>query len=220
MNRSKFLSMLGLPVIGAFLFAAKGKPNETVLTDCNNPITPPVPEGPYYKDEKLNRINITEKKKGVPIKYIFRVEDKHCKPIEGAIVDIWQCDNEGHYSDFKKENTLNETWLRGYQKTNKQGLCEFVSIFPGWYDNRITHLHAKVHLNGQTLLTTNVFFKKEIEDKVYKHPLYPKGPNPLSILQDFELKVDHDNKRHDALIMDVVSNAKGELTGKYTVALG
>ncbi|MEO7489010.1 MAG: hypothetical protein ABIU77_18000, partial [Ferruginibacter sp.] len=99
MNRNKFLSLIGLSFIGTAFFASKKEP-VVELTDCNDPITPPVPEGPYYKNEHLNRVNITETKKGTPLEYVFKVEDKHCKPIPGAIVDIWQCDADGHYSDF------------------------------------------------------------------------------------------------------------------------
>jgi protocatechuate 3,4-dioxygenase beta subunit len=60
-----------------------------IRNTCDDPITPPLPEGPYYKDEKLNRIDITESKKGIPIEYAFLVEDKNCIPIPNAVVDIW-----------------------------------------------------------------------------------------------------------------------------------
>ncbi len=217
MNRSKFLSLAGLGFLGVIFFQKAEKKN--MLNECNDPVTPPVPEGPYYKDEQLNRVDITEHKKGTPITYIFMVEDEDCKPVEGAIVDIWQCDADGHYSDFKAENTINETWLRGYQKTGADGTCKFTSIFPGWYDGRITHLHGKVHLNGKTLLTTNFFFPKEIENHIYASPLYPKGPNPIPVLQDIELRVDKDTTRHDTLVMDVSKDGKGNLVAFYKIAL-
>ena len=219
MNRNKFLYLIGLSFMGAAFFSARRRQEQIEQTACNDPITPPVPEGPYYKDENLNRIDITESKKGVPVDYIFKVEDKNCNPIRDAIVDIWQCDADGHYSDFKVENTINETWLRGYQKTDDKGECSFKSIFPGWYDNRITHLHVKVHVDNATALTTNCFFPKEIENEVYKNPLYPKGPNPLPVLEDYELRVDKDTKRHDTLLMNIVKNGKGNLVAKYTLAV-
>lgn len=217
MKRSKFLSLAGLGFLGVIFFPTTGKKN--ILNECNDPVTPPVPEGPFYKDEKLNRIDITEHKKGVPVTYVFMVEDKDCKPVEGAIVDIWQCDAGGTYSDYKVENTLNETWLRGYQKTDADGTCKFTSIFPGWYDGRITHLHGKVRVNGETLLTTNFFFPKAIENDVYASPLYPKGPNNTLILQDAELRVDKNTTRHDALVMDVKKDDNGNLVASYKVSL-
>lgn len=112
MNRSKFLSLAGLGFVGALVFPEAARKNP-LTNECNDPVTPPVPEGPFYKDEKLNRSDITEHKKGTPLTYVLMVEDKDCRPVEGAIVDIWQCDAHGHYSDYKVENSLNETWLRG-----------------------------------------------------------------------------------------------------------
>lgn len=219
MNRHKFLSFIGLSFIGSTLISTKSNSDLTAKTDCDDPITPPVPEGPFYKRENLNRIDITENKKGIPISYRFKVEDKHCKPIEGAVVDIWQCDTEGRYSDFKVENTTNQTWLRGYQKTDQNGECHFIAIFPGWYTGRITHLHVKVYINESNVLTTNCFFPREIENEVYKNPLYAKGINPQSISEDIELKVDKDTKRHDALVMNVLKDHKGSLTASYTISL-
>src|SRR5690348_14099741 len=220
MKRKNFLSLISFGFIGSLFFFAKRQP-EIIVTDCDDPITPPVAEGPFYKDEKLNRFDITETKKGTPIEYVFRVEDEHCKPIEGAIVDIWQCDNQGVYSDFKQENTVNETWLRGYQITDKNGMCKFKSIFPGWYEGRITHLHAKVHVQDKTVLTTNFFFPKEMENEIYQNnaSLYPKGINPIPVLQDIELRVDKDSKRHDALLMKLEKDHKGNFTASYTIAI-
>lgn len=219
MNRQKFLALLGLSVAGTSLFGARKKDPESLLTDCNDPITPTVPVGPYYKDEKLNRALIAEHKQGLPIEYIFTVEDKHCKPIEGAIVDIWQCDVDGHYSDFDKEKTLGQTWLRGFQKTGKDGKCRFTSIFPSWYIGRLTHLHAKVHINNENVLTTNCFFEKHVENEIFKHPLYTKGINPTTIEQDFELRGDKDTKRFETLIMKVTKERNGSLVGRYTFAI-
>jgi len=217
MKRSKFLSLAGLGFLGVIFFPMKGKKN--ILNECDDPVTPPVPEGPFYKDEKLNRIDIAEHKKGVPVTYVFMVEDKDCKPVAGAIVDIWQCDADGTYSDYKVEKTLNETWLRGYQETGADGKCTFKSIFPGWYNGRVTHLHGKVRVNGETLLTTNFFFPREIENNVYASPLYPKGPNTTPVLQDAELRVDKDTTRHDALVMDVSKDDNGNLVASYKVSL-
>ena len=220
-KREKFLSLIGFGFMGSLFLSAKRKPSIISVTDCDDPITPPVPEGPFYKDEKLSRIDIIETKKGTPVEYIFKVEDEHCKPIQGAIGDIWQCDSEGIYSDYKAENTLNETWLRGYQITDKNGMCRFKSIFPGWYSGRITHLHAKVHVNNATVLTTNFFFPKEMEDEIYQTnaALYPKGINPVAIAQDIELRVDKDTKRHDTLLMKLEKDYKGNLSASYTIAI-
>lgn len=219
MNRNRFLSVIGLSFLASLLSSARRKKDVQVATDCNDPITPPVNEGPYYKDEKLNRADIRESKQGVPITYVFLVEDKHCKPVEGAIVDIWQCDADGRYSDFEAQQSLNQTWLRGYQKTDKKGECKFNSIFPGWYNGRLTHLHLKVHVNNSAVLTSNLFFPKHIEDEVYKAPLYPKGINTVTVAQDIELHGDKNESRFKALTMDITRDAQNKLIGKYKIAL-
>ncbi|MBG9376012.1 hypothetical protein I5907_07185 [Panacibacter sp. DH6] len=218
MNRDKFLSITGLSFLGAMFFGGSRK-NAPLLTECNDPITPAVPIGPYYKDEKLNRAAIAEHKKGTAITYHIKVEDKACRPVQGAIVDIWQCDADGHYSDFEQEHTAGQTWLRGYQVTNEKGECMFTSIFPGWYTGRLTHVHAKVHIAGKDVLTTNFFFPKAIEEEVFGTTLYPKGINPTTQAQDFELHDDKDTSRRDALVMQVTKQANGSLAGKCTIAL-
>jgi protocatechuate 3,4-dioxygenase beta subunit len=219
MKRSRFLSLAGLSFLAAIFSSSKKTKIPHEVTGCNDPVTPPVPEGPYYKDEHLNRIDITEKRPGLPVEYVFRVEDKNCKPIKHAKVDIWQCDVHGHYSDFKQENTVNETWLRGHQFTDEKGECRFQSIFPGWYNGRLTHLHAKVHVGGVVVLTTNFFFPKEIEQEVYATSLYPKGPNPVTMQQDFELSGDKDASRLNTLIMKISQDKMGKMIAGYTIAV-
>lgn len=68
-------------------------------------------------------------------------------------------------------------------------------------------------------LTTNFFFPKNIENEVYQSPLYPKGANPLSVLEDYELKVDKDTTRHDTLVMPIIKDKKDRLIATYTIAI-
>jgi protocatechuate 3,4-dioxygenase beta subunit len=119
---------------------------------------------------------------------------------------------------LKLKKSAGETWLRGFQKTDEKGEAKFTSIFPGWYNNRLTHIHFKVHHNGETKLTSNLFFDKEVEAMVFKNPLYANGVNPVTMAQDYELRGDKDSSRHDKLIMKVGKQG-GKLVGKYTVAL-
>ena len=88
-------------------------------------------------------------------------EAESCEPIRSAVVDIWQCDAEGQYS------ADGETFLRGAQVTNAQGIAEFLTIYPGWYQGRTVHIHAKVHLDKQTVLTTQLFFDEKTQSEVY-----------------------------------------------------
>lgn len=60
-----------------------------------------------------------------------------------------------------------KTYLRGAQATNSDGIVEFKTIYPGWYSGRTTHIHLKVHLDKQTVLTTQLFTTKDFDDQVY-----------------------------------------------------
>ena len=93
-----------------------------------------------------------------------------CEPIANAVVDVWHCDAAGGYSGFEGED--GETYLRGAQVTNRDGIAEFTTIYPGWYQGRTVHIHAKVHLDRRTVLTTQFYFGDEVSTKVFKDDAY------------------------------------------------
>jgi protocatechuate 3,4-dioxygenase beta subunit len=41
------------------------------------------------------------------------------------------------------------TFLRGVQTSDRHGVVEFRTLYPGWYLSRAIHIHAKVHLGGR-----------------------------------------------------------------------
>jgi len=136
-------------------------------------------EGPYYFDVDSIRSDIREDRKGTKLALALRVrEADSCEPIENAIVDIWHCDATGIYSGFESASqggppgggagpSDDETYLRGAQATNADGIAQFATIYPGWYQGRTVHIHAKVHLDKQTLLTTQLYFPDDFSDEVY-----------------------------------------------------
>jgi protocatechuate 3,4-dioxygenase beta subunit len=100
-----------------------------------------------------------------------RVRDAaECEPISNAVVDVWHCDAAGGYSGFEGED--GETYLRGAQVTNGDGIVEFTTIYPGWYPGRTVHIHAKVHLERQTVLTTQFYFDDDFSAKVFEGDAY------------------------------------------------
>lgn len=125
-------------------------------------LTPELTEGPFYFDVDSIRSDIRENREGVALRLAIRVrEAESCEPIRNAVVDIWQCDAEGQYS------ADGETFMRGAQVTNAQGIADFLTIYPGWYQGRTVHIHAKVHLDKQTVLTTQLFFDEKTQREVY-----------------------------------------------------
>lgn len=50
---------------------------------------------------------------------------------------------------------------------HSEGIVEFKTIYPGWYRGRTTHIHLKVHLDKQTVLTSQLFTTEAFDAKVY-----------------------------------------------------
>src|SRR5438067_2308343 len=108
-------------------------------------LTPEVTEGPYYLDLDKVRSDITEGKEGAPLDLKLTVVDATgCTPIKDAAVDVWHCDAGGVYSGFSQASagggpgggqskTDDQTFLRGTQVSDANGLAEFQTIYPGWY---------------------------------------------------------------------------------------
>lgn len=130
-----------------------------------------VTEGPFYIDPKLLRADITEGKPGLPMQLRLQVVTADCAPVAGARVDVWHCDALGVYSgvDDRGEggDTTGQSFLRGTQHTDNAGIVTFQTVFPGWYRGRTTHVHYKVFLDAQTVLTSQIFFDEAVNDTIY-----------------------------------------------------
>lgn len=136
-------------------------------------------EGPYYFDADRIRRDIREDRAGMRLRLALRVRDAGtCQPLPDAVVDVWHADAGGAYSGFDggggnggpggRGGAQTETrYLRGAQVTNDDGIVEFTTIYPGWYPGRAVHIHVKVHLDAQTVLTTQLYFDDALSDRVY-----------------------------------------------------
>ena len=149
-------------------------------TTCT--LSPEQTEGPYYFDVDSIRGDIREDRPGMPLRLVMRVQDSAaCTPIANAVVDIWHCDAGGVYSGFESASqggpgggarTDDQTYLRGAQVTNADGIVEFTTIYPGWYRGRTVHIHAKVHLDSSTLLTSQLYFDEQVTAAVHQTAPY------------------------------------------------
>jgi protocatechuate 3,4-dioxygenase beta subunit len=142
-------------------------------------LTPEQTEGPYYIPREQVRKNIVAHRPGTPLRLQLTVVDAAtCRPLKGAAVDIWHCDAKGIYSGFESASvggapgttgpTDKDTFLRGIQRTDARGYCEFQTIYPGWYRGRTTHIHVKVHLGGTVVHTGQLYFPDSLTDRVYQ----------------------------------------------------
>ena len=151
------------------------------------PVTPPQTAGPYYPpkaqvDTQLDKDNDLTQVKGQPgkatgqILYVMgQIRDTRCRPIEGAIVEIWQASDSGRYShprDTQNPAPLDpqfQYW--GRYITDKDGHYVFKTIKPGAYPigrgtMRPSHIHFKVsHPEYGEFITQLYFVGDRFQDR-------------------------------------------------------
>ena len=164
-TRRSAMSLLAVTVGGAALLPRSAFPQQNLINADVCIITPETTEGPYYFDPALLRSDITEGRPGLPLKVRLQVVDASCAPIANARVDIWHCDAEGIYSGYN--GFEGETFMRGTQTADADGIVAFETIYPGWYPGRTPHIHFKVFLNQASVVTGQIFFPDEVSDQVY-----------------------------------------------------
>jgi protocatechuate 3,4-dioxygenase beta subunit len=141
--------------------------------------------GPYPSLADFTRSDIRENKQGLPLTLTITVVNTNaaCAPVAGAVVDIWQCDADGNYSQYGSERNL--TYLRGLQTTDATGKVTFVTIYPGWYQGRATHIHVEVTINGRSAKVTQIAFPEDVTAQVYRTGVYASsGQNPTTNARD------------------------------------
>lgn len=140
-------------------------------------LAPEQTEGPFFTENDRLRRDVREGRPGVPLSLRTRVVAvSSCKPIRGAAVDIWHCDAGGTYSGFAQEGTEGERFLRGIQRTGRNGLAQFRTIYPGWYEGRTVHVHVRVYLGGDVVHTGQLYFPDSLTDVVYRRAPYSRRP--------------------------------------------
>jgi protocatechuate 3,4-dioxygenase beta subunit len=164
--------------------------------ESNCTLTPEMTEGPFYFDADKVRSDIRDGRSGTTLRLALRVRDSGCEPISDAVVDIWHCDAEGAYSQE------GDPFLRGVQVTNRDGIAEFTTVYPGWYQGRTVHIHAKVHLDASTVLTTQLFFDDTVTDRVFTQA-------PYDARGERRQRNDTDGLFDQALVMDLSQDGDG-----------
>ncbi|WP_327316296.1 intradiol ring-cleavage dioxygenase [Streptomyces sp. NBC_01235] len=204
-----------------------------------------VTEGPYYLDGALVRKDITEGKSGVPLTLRLTVVDATdgCTPVSGAAVEIWHCDAWGYYSGYTTANpggsapaesedgsTANDnTYLRGYQIANANGVVKFETIFPGWYTPRTCHIHLKVHTGGQkedgtyeggkVNYTGQLFFPDDIAEEIFTREPYSQHSGSYTTL-DNDMVYDGGGTSSGLLTLKAVHKADPSKGYKGSITLG
>jgi protocatechuate 3,4-dioxygenase beta subunit len=116
-------------------------------------------EGPFYKPRSPQRVDLRELgTRGRPVELTGFVLNRRCRPLSGALVDLWHADERGDYdnSGFR---------YRGHVLTGADGSYRFRTILPAVYPGRTRHYHVKVQGAGSRLLTTQLYFPDEAENR-------------------------------------------------------
>jgi protocatechuate 3,4-dioxygenase beta subunit len=116
-------------------------------------------EGPFFKPSSPERVELIEPGMGgQPIELVGFVLTRACKPVEGALIDFWQADHKGEYDNAGFR-------LRGHQFTDADGRFRLRTIVPGVYEGRTRHIHVKAQPKGGRILTTQLYFPGEPENR-------------------------------------------------------
>ena len=141
----------------------------------------------FHKSNNLTRkAGSFKKAKGEPLYIKGKVTDAFGVPISNAKIKIWQTNSAGKY------HSLLETYstyldpnfiMSGEANTDNLGNYEFITIFPGFYDDRAPHINLMVSHDDFGIIETEFYFKNHPLNKT--DPVYFAYPR-----QDRELLTD------------------------------
>ena len=157
----------------------------TTSTNAACVVTPSETAGPYPSRADFVRSDIREDRQGTPLTLTISVVNANsaCAPVANADVEIWHCDVAGDYSQYGSQTA--RTFLRGIQTTNAAGQVTFITIYPGWYQGRATHIHAEVTIGGRSVKVTQIAFPESVNNVVHLNGVYAsRGSNPTSNASD------------------------------------
>jgi protocatechuate 3,4-dioxygenase beta subunit len=182
--------------------------------------TPAQTEGPFYPnklpldtDNDLLVINDGITPAVGEITHLTgKVLDAKGNPLKNAVVEIWQCDNNGvylHTGDSDKKKDKQDRNFQGFGRfvTGSTGEYYFRTIKPVPYPGRTPHIHFKIKQGRKELLTTQIYVKGEA-DRNAKDGIY-RGLR--------------DARQRDAITVDfarIKESKAGELGANFVIVLG
>ena len=129
--------------------------------------TPPQTAGPFYPppadrpgDTDWDLVKVAGKVReagGEVLHLAGRVLGRDGRPVEGVLVEIWQCDVNGRYlHQGDRQADPRDPYFQGYGaiRTDAEGNYRFRTIRPVPYPGRTPHIHARlIRPDGSELIT-------------------------------------------------------------------
>lgn len=180
--------------------------------------TPRQTEGPFYPDKlpldtdnDLLVINDAITSGVGEVTYLSgRILDAKGDPIRNAVVEIWQCDNNGAYLHSGTGNReKRDKNFQGFGRfvTGSSGEYLFRTIKPVPYPGRTPHIHYKIKRGGKELLVTQCYVKG--------HPQNEKDGIFRSVSKDPKLR-----QAIEVEFVPLKDSKIGELAAKWDVVVG
>jgi catechol 1,2-dioxygenase len=160
-GRSRRRRTVVVPLAVVAVLACAPAPESAAAAACA--VTLANPAGPFYlpgapfvqrlagPDEPGTQIELAGRVLGLP----------DCRPVAGAVLDIWQANAGGVYSGLERPAGKPDFRLRGRIHTGADGRFSVVTVRPGHYGDgtpRPSHIHVTVSALGFVPLTTQVYF--------------------------------------------------------------
>jgi len=211
LDRRAFLGTLATGAASACFFTNRGAFADELTR------TPRQTEGPFFPDKlpldtdnDLLILNESLTPAVGEVTYLSgRILDARGNPIRNAVVEIWQCDQNGAYLHSGTGNKdKQDKNFQGFGRftTASSGEYGFRTIKPVPYPGRSPHIHFKIKRGGKELLTTQCYIKG--------HP----GNERDGVYRDIT-----DSKQRDAVTIEwkpLEGSRIGEQTARFDIVLG
>ena len=178
-------------------------------------LTPRQSRGPFYparipldSDNDLVMVNGKSRPaKGEITNVIGRVLDEREQAIDGARIEIWQCDANGRYHHPWDDRSVPlDSNFQGYGEftTAADGAYRFRTIKPVPYPGRAPHIHFAITVPGTQPLVTQMYIAGAPENK-----------------NDWILNSIRDKRARDSLIVEVQPHPEivGERMAEFNIVL-
>ncbi len=152
-------------VAAALVFAPALWPGLARAQTAARRATPSQTEGPFYPvslpadtDFDLLKNGNASYSRGQAAWVQGSVTDLQGQPLAGAVVEIWQCDEAGHYH-HRADGGKADPAFQGFGRISvaADGRYRFRTLRPVAYSGRAPHIHVKVRLGARELLTTQLY---------------------------------------------------------------